>query len=128
MSIEKPLNKFELAALSDVLGYPLLLGLTGLSMEKIVAYQFGLPPRNLPKNQVPWNDIETKRLRFLQTLIKTLQGSYNNEGICQWFRRPRTQLDDKKPGELLYRTDWNPDDPEIQKLLELARSIDAGAS
>ncbi|MDO8430186.1 MAG: hypothetical protein Q7S73_02365 [bacterium] len=86
------------------------------------------PRNNLLKNQLPWTEIETKRLRFLQSVIKELKGSYNPEGIRQWFRRPRTQLDNKKPGELLYRTDWNPDDPKIQKLLELARSLTGGGA
>ena|SRR3989344_5106586 len=121
MGKEKPLNKFEVDTLVEILGLPLLSGLTGIGGVKLVHGMFGKPP-------IPWAKVETKRLRFLQKLVKQLKGSYNIQGIRQWFRRNRPQLENKRPGDFLYKINWYPEDPNIQKLLELAKSVEGGAT
>ena len=63
------------------------------------------------------------RLDFLLKIIKHLEGAYNEEGICQWFFRPRTQLGGKKPAEIFQRGRWNPEEELPQKVLRLAESL-----
>lgn len=56
-------------------------------------------------------------LRATKKLIgRMLQGSYNEQGIEQWFARPRQELDGKTPQEML-------EDGQEAKVFELARQV-----
>lgn len=130
---EKPLNKHELSYLLFTVFRSLLWGLTGIHPEKVLHNIFGMPLKTLPSEKLPWTEIETKRLRFLLELIKAVKGPYDysrfpgrvndlaNAGVRQWFREFHSDLENKKPVEFFHKTDWNPDDLKMQKLLEFAK-------
>jgi hypothetical protein len=67
------------------------------------------------------------RLHFLARIIHHLEGAYNDLGVRRWFRRHRAALDGKSPAEIL-TDEWDPDDKGPQRVLELARSLNAGAT
>lgn len=93
----------------DDLGYKYIRKLPGIMREMIKSYY-----------QVSYE--EACRLLFILYILDYLLGSYDKRGIYQWFKRKRTELGGLSPEDLLIG-DWNPNDPKIQKILELARSL-----
>jgi hypothetical protein len=68
------------------------------------------------------------RLHYLAMVVADLSGSYNELGIRRWFERPRAQLDEKSPRQVLGR-DWKPGTSGAKRVRELAKSlIAAGAT
>jgi len=76
----------------------------------------------------PTPDDVAARLHFLASLVGDLAGAYNSYGIRRWFHRPRAQLDDHTPMDVL-APDWDPTDPGARRVRELARGLTgAGAT
>lgn len=94
--------------LEIVLQEELLIGLTG---KKLVDLRKDLQ--------------EEPKIYFLYKMVDYLRGSYNNEGIKQWFKRERSLLEGKTPLQYLGST-WNPDQEEAKCVLELAKSSIGG--
>ncbi len=130
----EPLNKFELSyLLIDVLRPVLFVRLTGIHPEKVLHHIFGVPVKTFPREKLPWTDAETRQLRFLLELIRAVKGPYDygkfpgrvndlvDAGVRQWFKNVRTHFEGDNPSSLPHAADWNPDDPKMQKLLELAK-------
>ena len=59
---------------------------------------------------------------FLATLVGDLAGAYNEIGIRRWFEQPRTVLEGRTPAQLM-QGDWAPDEPDLQRVRDLARSL-----
>jgi hypothetical protein len=55
-------------------------------------------------------------------LREALGGSYNAEGIARWFNRPRAQLGNKTPRQVLLAAS-GPDDPGVERVRHLAWSL-----
>lgn len=103
----------DLKRLADILGLNLLAGLLNISRETLDEYC---------KNISIIPEVIEQRLSFLAKLCLILAGAYNKGGARQWFGRRRAQLGNKPPLEML-RNNWNPQDVEPQKILDLAQSI-----
>ena len=85
----------------------------GISPSSIQRYSSD--ERNTP------DDVKA-RLHFLALVIGDLSGSYNHEGIRQWFQRSRNKaFDGKSPVDLL-AGNWKPDDPYPSKVRQFAYS------
>jgi hypothetical protein len=70
----------------------------------------------------PTPDAVAARLHFLARVLAELKGAYNDIGVRRWFQRKRTLLRGKTPAHVL-QGKWTPEDPNPQKVLELARSL-----
>ena len=112
---ESPVPAHEWPALSRLFGAERLAQLVGVSPASVRRYETG--SRSTP-------DQIAARLHFLATLVGDLAGAYNEIGIRRWFGRPRSPLDGKAPDEIL-NGDWDPDDPAVRQIRELARSLGA---
>lgn len=112
---ESPSPVHEWGALDHLLGTERLSQLLGISPSSIRRYRAGT--RATP-------DKLAARLHFLATVIGDLAGAYNELGIRRWFERTRTALGGKSPAELM-QGDWDPEDPQLQRTRELARSLTA---
>jgi hypothetical protein len=110
---ESPAPKSELPRLSDILGPKLLARLILVSPSSLERYKKG--ERATPT-------LVAARAHFLATVVSHLQGAYNEIGTQRWFDRKRALLDGRAPVELL-RDHWQPETPDAQRVLELARSL-----
>lgn len=97
--------------LSDVFSYHDLVQLLGISWSEFLRYYCmpGEPP-----------DIVEDRLDVIFEIVGYLRGSHNAFGVRRWFYRTRVQLDGRSPSDIL-QGDWDPDDDEVQEVLELAQ-------
>jgi hypothetical protein len=110
---QSPLPNFEWPRLVATLERERLASLLGISLSSAQRYERGT--RRTP-------DDVAARLHFLALLVGDLAGAYNDIGIRRWFDRPRTQLDGRRPAELL-NGDWQPEDPGPGRVRELARAL-----
>lgn len=104
----------ELRTLDDVLGKKLCRKLLGLKQEKLTYYQ------NHPNKM---SNRLKRRVDILSTIVRCLVGSYNFRGVRRWFKRPRTKLGGKTPGELFIAGRGNPNNQEVKKILSLAQGL-----
>ncbi len=70
----------------------------------------------------PTPDAVAARVHFLARVVAELKGAYSDIGVRQWFDRKRTLLRGKSPAQVL-KGEWNPENPNPRKILELARSL-----
>ncbi len=112
---ESPVPAREWPALSRLFGVDRLAELVGVSTASVRRYETGA--RDTP-------DLIADRLHFLATVVGDLAGAYNEIGVRRWFGRPRALLGGKAPDEIL-AGDWDPDEPRVRKVRELARSLGA---
>ena len=110
----QPAGEWEPAR--ELLGDDLLARLVGVSASSLHRYASGV--RRTP-DEVAW------RLHAVARILAALVGSYNGYGIRRWFDRPRRQLDDRTPAELVASA-RDEDDEELRAAIELAESL-AGA-
>lgn len=85
--------------------------------------------RYLSGERRPADDNVARRLDHLAAIVEELRWSWTEEGVRQWFLRPRIALfEDRTPAQILEGGRWNPNDPGPKVLLDLAisgRSSDA---
>ena len=112
---ESPSPAHEWRSLESLFGTERLSQFLGVSPGSVRRYRAGTRPTS---------DRLAARLHFLATLIGDLAGAYNDFGIRRWFERPRTALEGRSPAELM-QGDWDPEDPRLQRVRELARSLTA---
>jgi uncharacterized protein (DUF2384 family) len=67
-----------------------------------------------------------KRLLFVADVVGDLAGAYNAKGIKRWFERPRTQLEQRAPRDVL-RGDWAPKEAGPQRVRTLAAELSLNA-
>ena len=109
---DSPLPEAEWAPMNEILSDE-LTGLLGISSSSLARYRSG--ERATP-------DRVAARLHFIAMVVSDLAGSYNEFGIRRWFRRPRTALGGRAPGEIL-AGNWSPDTEDVIRVRELARSL-----
>lgn len=107
--------KEQYEELRKVLGYD-TFGLTGISENYRARGLF------------PVNQTDISRLNFLSKIVDHLKGAYNNEGIQKWFCRKRKELGNRPPRKILYEDCWYPHEKDVQKVLELAKSVNSDAT
>jgi hypothetical protein len=105
----------EWHSLDNLFGTERVSRLLGVSPGSVRRYRSGARPTP---------DKLAARLHFLATVIGDLAGAYNEFGIRRWFERARTALGGRSPAELM-QGDWDPEDPQLQRARELARSLTA---
>ena len=110
---ESPVPEREWPALETVLGSEILARLLGISTVSVRRYRSG--ERRTP-------DPVVARLHFLALLLADLSGTYTEEGVRLWFHRPRRLLSGRTPEQVL-SGEWTPEDAEVFRLRELARSL-----
>ena len=110
---ESPSPATEWQALHNVLEADLLARLAGISASSMRRYASGARPTP---------DAIAVRLHFLALVVADLAGAYNDIGVRRWFDRPRKQLGQSAPSQLLVK-DWWPDDEGPGRVRELAASI-----
>ncbi len=108
-----PLPARELAELTRVFDLDGLARLVGSSAVSLRRYLSGA--RRTP-------DRLAERVHWLALVVGDLRGTYNELGIRRWFERKRTVLDDRAPRAIL-AGDWDPTDPEVERVRELAASL-----
>lgn len=101
------------ADLHQVLGPELLAGLIGISEASMRHYVSGTRPTP---------DAIAIRLHFLALVVADLKGAYNDIGVRRWFQRPREQLGQCAPTQLLVE-DWWPKDEGPRRVRALAANI-----
>ena len=84
-----------------------------------LAFRAGLTPESLLG--LTGGQVSAQRLQLLSDIVDDLEGSYNKQGISQWFDRKRVQLSDRSPREILGNP-WQPEEEAPQRVLRLARS------
>lgn len=101
----------------------LLAGLIDISSTSIQRYSLGET-----QNGRPTPDDVAGRLHFLALVIGDLAGAYNDEGIRQWFTKPRKQaFNGAAPIDLL-AGDWKPDQSKPLTVRNFARSLTHSAA
>ena len=108
-----PTPRFEWPAVSRVIEVEQLASLLNVSASSLKRYASG--ERDTP-------DEVAARLHHVALIIGDLAGAYNEVGVRRWFERKRTALDGQAPAALL-SGDWNPDDPQPQRVRDLARAL-----
>jgi hypothetical protein len=69
-----------------------------------------------------WPDELAGRIHWLALVVSDLAGAYNEFGIRRWFGRERTLLGGRSPRQAL-GADWDPADPEVERVRVLAASL-----
>jgi hypothetical protein len=59
---------------------------------------------------------------LIDEIVWHLRGTYDDEGVRRWFKRPRPQLEGKCPVDALGKH-WNPDSDSTRQVLDLARGL-----
>jgi hypothetical protein len=108
-----PLPKHEWPVLARTLDTDQLASLLGVSVTSLRRYVSG-------ERETP--DAVAARVHHLALIVGDLAGAYNDVGIRRWFDRARSALDGKSPAALL-AGEWNPDDPDPQRVRALAQSL-----
>lgn len=110
---ESPVPDREWPVLETTLGSETLARLIGVSAVSVRRYRSG--ERRSPDRVVA-------RLHFLALLLADLSGTYTEEGVRLWFQRRRSLLGGSSPEQVL-SGEWSPEDPDVVRLKELARSL-----
>lgn len=108
-----PLPAREWPALVRILGEELVGDLVAVSPTSVRRYASGA--RRTP-------DDVAERLHTVALVVASLYGSYNDLGVRRWFRRPRTALHGKAPGDVL-AGDWSSGDTDVLAVRDLADSL-----
>lgn len=84
--------------------------LLGISVQSVGRYTRGDRPTPHPVGE---------RLHALMMLASDLRGSYNRRGVRRWFFRPRVQLNEQTPQQVL-GSDWSPESEGYRQIRTLA--------
>ena len=82
----------------------------------------------LTEHKLALNQRDVDRLEFLEEIVTILKGAYNNEGIQRWLYRKRKKLGNRPPCFILHEDCWYPRQEDVQKVLELAKSVNSDAT
>ncbi|MFZ1155958.1 MAG: hypothetical protein WAN93_13760 [Solirubrobacteraceae bacterium] len=78
--------------------------------DRVIADLVGVNRRTLSRWRHQSDTPPTRRLRVFARLIAILRHNWDEEGMIEWFQRPRRELGGRKPAALL-------DDPVVELLL-----------
>jgi hypothetical protein len=115
---ESPVPKREWPSMLAVFGEALLGEL--LEISAVSVRRYGSGARETP-------DDVADRLHFLAMLVADLAGSYNELGIRRWLDRPRGQLANKSPRQVLGKG-WHSGSGAALRVREHARSLTSGGA
>lgn len=62
------------------------------------------------------------KLTFIYEIVECLVRYYNSTGIRHWLARERPELDGQSAMDI-FKKDWKSKDKDVQKILELAKSL-----
>jgi hypothetical protein len=110
---ESPVPDKEWPAMRKVFEDDDLARLLGVSSSSLKRYASGGRPTP---------DAIADRVHWLVMVVAALSGSYNDIGVRRWFERPRAQLDQQSPRQVLGKN-WNPGAPNVRRVRELAESL-----
>lgn len=110
---ESPVPDKEWPAMRKVFDDDELARLLGISSSSLKRY--APAARSTP-------DDVADRVHWLAMVVAALSGSYNALGIRRWFERPRAQLDERTPRQVL-GTNWTPGAPNARRVRDLAESL-----
>lgn len=102
-----------LMAVRGDLGDALLAKLLGRSVTSVRLYA---------KGQRPVPPLIARRLEWIRQVSFSLAGGYNSIGMSAWFDRPRVELGQRSPMEIL-GPDWQPSDAAARKVEGLAATL-----
>lgn len=105
-----PIPRREIPELVRVLGWPLLLRLTGGAEVSL---------RRYAKDTRAAPDELASRIHWLALMVADLRGGYNDFGVRRWLERPRKQLGGRRPLDIL-AGDWAPQAADVQSVRDLA--------
>ena len=108
----KKISKRDIKTLEEILRTELFTDLVGETPKKL--------QKKLQKGKVPKS--LTEKVYFIYEITEYLQGSYDYQGIRNWFDRERVELENNSPSQYL-GFDWKPEDEYAKRVLELARSL-----
>jgi hypothetical protein len=113
VALGSPVPQLELPKLDALLGtgrLATLLGVASSSLRRYLAHDRDVP------------DGLGARAHVLARIVSDLAGSYNDRGVRRWFERSRSQLDARAP-ETILRGAWDPDEPDVAGVAELAAEL-----
>jgi hypothetical protein len=110
---DSPVPAREWAALVRLFGVEDLARLVSISPASL---------RRYASRSRPTPDPVAARVHFLARVVADLKGAYNDIGVRRWLDRKRTILRGKSPAQVL-KGEWSPENPNPQKVLDLARSL-----
>jgi hypothetical protein len=110
---ESPLPELELPRLVELFGTVRAGETLDTAESSVRRYASG-------ERWVP--DEVANRAHVIVRIVSDLAGSYNDYGIRRWFERPFSQLDGSRPIDVLSGP-WDPDEPGVQRVLELAGEL-----
>lgn len=105
-----PTDKFN--HLSSVFGTRKLARLLGTRTSHLLAYS---------AREAPLGGRRLERLDTLHEVVSTLQASYNEIGIHDWFERKRASLGHLSARRVLEGTAWRKGDQVVRHIRKLAR-------
>jgi len=95
------------------LGDTLLAKLLGRSVTSVRLYANGR--RTVPA-------LVARRLEWVHRVAFSLAGGYDSKGMRAWFDRPRVQLEQRSPLDIL-GPDWLPSDADAAEVERLAAAL-----
>jgi len=107
---DSPVPDRELPKLDALFGTDRLAALTGVASSSLRRY---LGHDREVSDQV------AGRAHLVARIVGDLAGSFNEQGIRRWFERPRPQLDQRAPKDILCGK-WDPESPEAARVAALA--------
>lgn len=114
---DSPLPDTEWARLTEAISDDILAKLLVISDQSVRRYASG--ERTTPEEVVA-------RLHFLCLVVGDLRGAYNEDGVRNWFRRPRKTFGDRTPLDLLGKAPWSPADKGPVLIRNFSRSLVEG--
>jgi uncharacterized protein (DUF2384 family) len=100
-------------AMRGELGDTLLAKLLGRSVASVRLYANG-------RRVVP--ALVARRLEWVRRVAFSLAGGYDSKGMRAWFDRPRVQLGQRSPLDML-GPDWLPSDAGVEEVERLAAEL-----
>ena len=114
---DSPLPETEWARLGESISDEILSMLLVISEQSVRRYASG--ERHTPDDVVA-------RLHFLCLVVGDLRGAYNEDGVRNWFKRPRKSFGGRAPLELLAKEPWSPTDKSPTLIRNFAKSLVEG--
>jgi len=92
----------------------LIAKMTAVSEQSIRRYASG---------ERPTPDEVAARLHWLALTAGDLQGAYNDDGVRNWFQRPRKSFGERSPLVILGGRSWTPSDDDALRIRKFARDL-----
>lgn len=111
---ETPIPEKEWKRIRTLLNDDMVAKIIGISEQSVRRY--ATDERATP-------DDVAARLHWLALTTGDLQGAYNDDGVRNWFKRPRKSFGDKSPIAILGGQSWSPAAEEAKRIRKFAREL-----